>query len=164
MQLYNIDMTRASPPGGALALTPVLTKGFLFVIGICHLLVTVLTFLAPTWFFAWIAPFPPFNAHFLADMGAFAAPLGIGLLVAVRAPARHRDLIGLAACGDLLHAGSHLRDLRLHLPPHMGLWEGLAQETILLVSGLILLGIAAYSAAMPQEPAPPGAIPDIHAQ
>jgi hypothetical protein len=142
-------------------MTGTITKVFLLVLGICHLLVTALTFLAPTWFFAWIAPFPPFNAHFLADIGAFAAPVGLGLLIAARAPARHRDLIGLAACGDLLHACSHLRDLRLHLPPYMGLGPGLAQEIALLLAGLILLGIAARGVVTPEESAAPEALPDI---
>lgn len=119
----------------------------LLLIGVNHLLVTLLTFAAPHWFFTNIGYFPPFNHHFLADIGAFSAPLGVGLLVAARDPERHRLLIGLAALGNLLHSLSHLRDAHLHMPPHMPLAVGVTQEALILLTGLILLGIAARQPA-----------------
>lgn len=115
-------------------------------IGGAYLLTAAATFLVPVWFFAHVAPFPPYNPHFLADIGAFTAPLGVALLIAARAPERHRLLIGLAALGTLLHAVSHLRDLRLHLPPHMPMYAGLAQEALIFLTGLALLGIAIWGA------------------
>jgi hypothetical protein len=66
--------------------------------------------LAPGWFFNTIGNFPPFNRHYLGDVGSFLLPIGIGLLIAVSDPARHRSLIGVAAAGSLLHALNHLYD------------------------------------------------------
>ena len=65
---------------------------------------------APTWFFDSIGHFPPFNRHYLGDVGAFLLPIGVGLLIAARHPQRQRALIGVAAAGSLLHAGNHLYD------------------------------------------------------
>ncbi len=66
--------------------------------------------IAPTWFFDAIGNFPPFNRHYLGDVGAFLLPIGVGLLIAVRDPIRHRSLIGVAAAGSLLHTLNHLYD------------------------------------------------------
>ena len=121
-------------------------RGVLSAIGAGHLIVFALAFFTPAWFFAHIAPFPPFNGHFLADIGAFNAPLGVGLLLAAREPERYRAVIGLAALGNLLHASSHLRDMDLHLPPHMTLAAGLTQQALFLLPGVVLLLIAARGA------------------
>lgn len=131
----------------------IVIRAALVIIGVTHLLVTGLTFAAPGWFFTYIAPFHPFNGHFLADIGAFNAPLGVGLLVAARAPARHRLLIGLAALGNLLHAASHVRDGHLHVPPAMPLALGLTTQLATLLAGVALLLIAVYG-AMESDRAP----------
>ncbi len=116
----------------------------LALIGLNHLVVTLLTFVAPMWFFNNVGYFPPFNAHYLADIGAYNLPLGVGLLIAVSDPVRHRVLIGLAASGNLAHAFSHLRDFHLHLPPHMPVVVGVTQQLSILAMGLILLAIVGY--------------------
>jgi hypothetical protein len=73
--------------------------------------ITGLTMLfAPNWFFENIGNFPPFNRHYLGDLGSFQLALGLALLWAVRNPARHWLLIGAAALGNLLHALNHLYD------------------------------------------------------
>lgn len=125
-----------------------IVRATLVITGINHLLVTLLTFIAPMWFFTYVGYFPPFNAHFLADIGAFNAPLGVGLLLAARDPFRHRLLITLAAIGNLGHAISHLRDFHLHLPPNMPLVVGMTQQVLVLLIGIILLAIVAYSASV----------------
>jgi hypothetical protein len=66
--------------------------------------------LAPAWFFANIGPFAPFNRHYEGDTGAFLFPLGLGLLLAARAPARQRLLVAVGACASLLHAVNHTYD------------------------------------------------------
>jgi hypothetical protein len=130
----------------------------LLLIGGSHLVTFTLAFFAPGWFFTNIAHFPPFNAHFLADIGAFNAPLGAGLLVAASNPVRHRLPIGLAALGNLLHALSHLRDWDLHMPPYMEAAAGLSQQILILLPGLLLLLIAlsgehhARAVAVPARP------------
>lgn len=65
---------------------------------------------APEWFFENIGHFPPFNRHFMGDIGAFTLPLGLGLLLAARAPQRHRLFIGVVALGSFVHLFNHLYD------------------------------------------------------
>lgn len=65
---------------------------------------------AQEWFFENIGHFPPFNRHFMGDIGAFTLPLGLGLLWAARAPQRHWLFIGVAAVGSLVHLLNHLYD------------------------------------------------------
>ena len=65
--------------------------------------------IAPQSFYSF-ADFAPFNRHYLGDVGAFLLPLGVGLLAAVRNPDGHKNLIGVAALGSLLHVTNHLYD------------------------------------------------------
>src|SRR2546428_3596796 len=80
------------------------------VAGIFYMLVGVALLFAPVWFFQTIGHFPPFNRHYEGDLGSFLLPLGVGLLVAARAPLRHIWVIRVAALGSLLHAGNHVYD------------------------------------------------------
>jgi hypothetical protein len=79
-------------------------------LGIVNALTGGLLLLAPAWFYANLATYPPYNRHFLGDAGAFIFALGLGLLFAARDPARHRSLIGIAALGTAVHAANHLYD------------------------------------------------------
>ncbi|MEK7326969.1 MAG: hypothetical protein AAB217_17130 [Chloroflexota bacterium] len=78
--------------------------------GAINLLTGLALLFAPAWFYNALADFPPFNRHFLGDVGAFIFALGLGLLFAAREPRKHRGLIGVAALGALLHVGNHLYD------------------------------------------------------
>lgn len=96
-----------------------LTRLLLPLLGLSHLAVGRLFFLAPAWAYAQMTPFGPYNAHFLADIGAFNLPLGVGLLIAAGDLRCHATLAGMAVLGDLAHVLNHLRDHDLHGPPHM---------------------------------------------
>ena len=66
--------------------------------------------LAPRSFFETVAPFPPYNEHFLHDAGAFQLGLGAALLAAL---ARRSALVAAlagAAVASVLHAGAHAVD------------------------------------------------------
>lgn len=65
---------------------------------------------APEWFFNTFGYFPPFNRHYAGDAGTFLLPVGIGLLLAARAPTRHIGLIAVAAGISVLHVLNHLYD------------------------------------------------------
>ncbi len=78
--------------------------------GLSYLLVGLAQLFAPRWFFDNIGNFPPFNRHYLGDLGAFISAIGLGLLMAARDPRKHRLLIGAAAAGSLLHVVNHLYD------------------------------------------------------
>jgi len=75
-----------------------------------NLLTGLALLFAPRWFYTNVADFPPFNRHFLGDIGAFTLALGFGLLVAARNLQPHRGLIGIGALGSLVHVVNHLYD------------------------------------------------------
>ena len=67
-------------------------------------------FLSPSSFFDSVALFPPYNAHFLRDVGAFQVGLGATLLLALRwADALFVALTGVGS-GAVLHAAAHVID------------------------------------------------------
>jgi len=78
--------------------------------GAAYLLIGIALLFAPGWFFSAIGNFQPFNRHYEGDLGAFLLPLGIGLLVAARDPARYIWVTRVAALGSLLHVGNHVYD------------------------------------------------------
>ena len=78
--------------------------------GVSYALVGVALLFAPEWFFANIGNFPPFNHHYAGDLGSFQLAMGAGLLYAVRHPAAHVAVLGVAAAGGTLHALNHVAD------------------------------------------------------
>ena len=103
--------------------------------GTVNLVAGAALLLAPVWFFNTIGSFPPFNQHYAGDAGAFLLPLGLGLLLALRDPRRHRLLIGMGALAGLLHIGNHLYDdpiLRHWTPAHLASTVELILQTGLL--------------------------------
>lgn len=69
---------------------------------------------APAWFYETLGTFPPFNRHYAGDVGAFLLPIGIGLLVAARDPARYRALLAVALGASWLHGLNHAYDALAH--------------------------------------------------
>jgi hypothetical protein len=90
--------------------TPALTRFAVIFNGILMTLTAGLLLFAPNFFYTAIADYPPFNRHFLGDIGAFSLPLGIGLLLAARQPYKHPLIIGAAALGNLVHVLNHAYD------------------------------------------------------
>ena len=77
---------------------------FFFVFGIWPLV-------DPEGFFEDVADFPPYNEHFLHDVGAFQVGLGVSLVLALIFP-RDALLVALigGGTGALIHAGAHITD------------------------------------------------------
>jgi hypothetical protein len=119
---------------------PTIAQVVVAIAGITHLLVGLAMLLAPMWFFTTIGTFPPFNRHYTGDMGAFQLALGAGLLLAARAPAQQRLLVGIAAAGNLLHMLNHAYDALLSRAS-LGFW--LADTGPMLVLTLALLLVSA---------------------
>ncbi len=86
------------------------TRALVALSGIVYLLTGLAQLVAPFWFYTHIGNLPPFNRHYIGDLGSFLVPLGIGLLVAAKNPRANRVLIGVAALAGLLHAMNHLYD------------------------------------------------------
>jgi hypothetical protein len=76
---------------------------FTFVLGIW-------AFVSPSSFYDALATYPPYNRHFLHDIGAFQAGLGAALLATlVLRDALFAGLAGFAV-GSVLHAAAHAID------------------------------------------------------
>lgn len=103
--------------------------------GVTYLLIGIALLFAPAWFFSAIGTFQPFNRHYEGDLGSFLLPLGIGLLVAARDPARHIWVIRVAALGSLLHVGNHVYDA-LFVSAQPG---AVTQIVLLLILALLLM-------------------------
>ena len=108
--------------------------------GVAYLLIGIALLFAPVWFFLAIGDFPPFNRHYEGDLGSFLLPLGIGLLVAARNPARNIWVIRVAALGSLLHVGNHIYDALYYATPPNS--ESFVQVVLLLVLALLLMAVS----------------------
>ena len=70
-------------------------------------------FVAPRSFYDALAVYPPFNAHFLRDGGAFNLGIGAGLLAGVHFRDGLTVALIAAAAGSFFHALSHFIDVDL---------------------------------------------------
>lgn len=105
--------------------------------GAFYLLTALTQLFAPQWFFDNLGTFPPYNRHYVGDLGAYLLPLGVALLLAIRNPAQHRSLIGFAAAGTFVHALNHAYE-DIQLGSAFPTW--FAATIPLLVYGLVLAG------------------------
>ena len=109
-------------------------RAAVFAAGILNIVTGAALLFLPDWFFTNIGTFPPYNRHFLGDLGTATLPLGIALVWAARNPARHRLLIGFAALAALAHAVNHAYDDFIVVAPDT------AHQTLpLLVVAVVLL-------------------------
>ena len=113
-------------------------RGVALVGGIFYIFVGLALLFAPVWFFETIGNFPPFNRHYMGDLGGFILPIGIGLLIAARDPARHWTLVGVVVAANVLHAINHIYDAIIGQEP---LTHWLVDTGPLLVFAIIF-GIA----------------------
>lgn len=121
--------------------------------GVFYMLAGLALLFAPAWFFDKIGPFPPFNRHYMGDLGSFLLPMGVGLLLAARDPARQRLLIGLMIAGSLLHTANHSYDALVGAEP---LSHWLADVgPLVVIAALMLVAYALVGAPA----AAPGAYP-----
>lgn len=78
--------------------------------GLLYVIPALMLLFAPHAFFDNYGYFPPFNRHYAGDAGAFTLPLGIGLLVAARRPAKYLSLIAVGVAVSWLHVFNHVYD------------------------------------------------------
>jgi hypothetical protein len=69
--------------------------------------------LAPEAFFQLVAIYPPYNRHFIHDIGAFMLGLGAGLALALVLSDALLVALGATAVGAVAHFASHLVDREL---------------------------------------------------
>ena len=67
-------------------------------------------FFAPRSFFDTLADYPPYNVHFLHDIGAFTLGIGAALLLALRTKDGLLVALGGASVASVFHAIAHAID------------------------------------------------------
>ena len=94
---------------------------------------------APVSFFDVLGPFPPYNQHFIQDVGAFQIGLGAVLLIAAFAP--HADVLAAAllgvGVGSVAHAVSHVLGIDLGGRPELDIPALTALAVVLLLTGVV---------------------------
>ena len=117
--------------------------------GLFHAGSGIWAFAAPRSFYDTVATFPPFNGHFLADIGAFLIGIGVVLLASlVWSDARFVVLLG-GTVAAVFHWMSHVRDHDLG-GAGSDPWL-LGAVAVLLLVGLVMRWSSRHGAAAQQE-------------
>jgi hypothetical protein len=128
----------ATAARGAVAEAPSgFARGVAAVLGVITVAIGAWALLAPQSFYDTIATFPPYNRHFLHDVGAFQLGLGAALLLALRVRDGLVVALGGYAVGGLAHAVSHLVDRDLGGRPAFDI------TSLTVLAALAILAIAA---------------------
>jgi hypothetical protein len=115
------------------------TRGVVVIAGLFSLGVGLWALLDPASFFSRIALFPPYNQHFLHDVGAFQVGLGLSLLLALVWADALLVVLAANAVGATLHFVSHLVDRNLGGNPATDLPSlGLLAVALAVAAGLRL--------------------------
>ena len=106
----------------------------LIAFGLGQLLLGLLLWLAPGFFYDEIGPYPPRNDHYMADLATFYLALGAVALVAVKRVSWRVPVLTLALVQYGLHSLNHLIDIGESDPS----WLGPANFVSLLLTALLL--------------------------
>jgi hypothetical protein len=116
-----------------------MTRPVVAIAGLFNLGFGVWALFDPASFFDRVALFPPYNQHFLHDVGAFQVGLGLALWLALVWADALLVVLAANAIGATLHFGSHLVDRSLGGHPATDLpLLGLLALVLLLAAGLRL--------------------------
>ena len=110
-------------------------KALLAVFAVVQLVIAVLLWAAPGFFFEEIGPYGTRNDHYMGDVASWYLALGAAALIAVSKPSWRVPVLGLAVTQYALHSLNHLIDVGGADPS----WLGPA-NLISLVLTTILLG------------------------
>jgi hypothetical protein len=128
----------------------------LVVLAASQLGLAVWMIVSPGSFFDAIAGFGAENDHYIRDVAVLYLAVGAGLAVAVTRRPWRFPVLAIAATWYLAHAVNHLVDIGESDPD----WVGPVDFVAILVTGLLLLGLAVYAArtdveASASRPGPP---------
>ena len=88
--------------------------------GVGQLVLGVLLWAAPAFFFDEIGPYGARNDHYMADLATFYLALGAAVLIAARLPAWRLPVLAFSLIQYLLHAVNHLLDVGEADPEWLG--------------------------------------------
>jgi presenilin-like A22 family membrane protease len=88
-----------------------LMRALLIAFAVGQLVLGLLLWLTPGFFFDEIGPYPPRNDHYMADVATFYLALGAASLVSVSRPSWRVPVLTLALIQYALHSLNHLIDI-----------------------------------------------------
>jgi hypothetical protein len=118
-------------------------KPLLVAFAAVQLVLGVLLWLAPGFFFDQIGPYGVRNDHYMADLATWYLALGAALLIAVRRPSWRVPVIAVALAQYALHSLNHLIDIAGADPS----WLGPANFVSLLLGTAVLAWMLREAAA-----------------
>jgi hypothetical protein len=123
------EIERPEPSRAALALA----RPLLALAGLYHLALGLAAFVTPRAFFDAVATFPPYNDHFVRDIGSLYLALGAVMLVAVARRAWQAPVLAFATLQYAIHTVAHVIDVTGADPDWLGAATaaGLAALTVL---------------------------------
>jgi hypothetical protein len=121
----------------------------LVLLGLSQLVLAVWMLVAPGSFFDAVAGFGDQNNHYIRDVAVFYLVIGVGLLVAATRASWRFPVLVISAVWYLAHAVNHLFDIGDADPG----WVGPADFAVLLLTGLVLIWLAALAARSDLETA-----------
>jgi presenilin-like A22 family membrane protease len=86
-------------------------RALLIAFAVGQLVIGLLLWLAPGFFYDEIGPYPPRNDHYMADVATFYLALGAAALVSVSRPGWRVPVLVLAFAQYALHSLNHLIDI-----------------------------------------------------
>jgi hypothetical protein len=113
----------------------------LIAFGLLNLLTALGLAFTPGSFFESVGPYGVRNDHYMGDLAAYYAALGLALLAAARWPTWRVPVLAIAVVEGLLHAVNHLVDLDEANPAWLGPFNFIA--LVVLGALLVLLLVAA---------------------
>jgi hypothetical protein len=117
-------------------------RAVLVVLAASQLGIAVWMIVSPGSFFDAIAGFGTQNDHYIRDVAVFYLAIAVGLAVAATRPSWRFPVLAISATWYLAHAVNHLVDIGEADPD----WVGPADFVAILVTGLLLLGLAVIAA------------------
>ncbi len=110
-------------------------KALLIVVGVTQLVLGLLLWLVPGFFFDEVGPYGTRNDHYMGDLATWYLALGALALASVRRQGWRVPVLALAFAQNALHAVNHLIDVSEADPSYLG-----PVNLVLLVLTTLLLG------------------------
>ncbi len=120
-------------------------------LGLITLVLGIWAFVAPMSFFEVLAPFEPYNRHFLHDAGVLQIGVGVSMLLAAARRSPVEVALGGFVAFEALHVVSHVIDRDLGGRPAFDI----TALTVLTLAGVAALIVGRRQRSDKAEPTPP---------
>jgi hypothetical protein len=120
----------------------VLVRPLLGLGGLYHLALGLSALAIPRAFYDAIASFPPYNDHFVRDIGSLYLALGAVMLVAARRRSWQAPVLAFTTLQYAIHTLSHLVDITGGNPKWLGAATAAGLAALTVLFGWLLRGVS----------------------